>query len=247
MVDTHKEKVQYIAGGATQNTIRVAQVRCLLLAGLDWPPAAVVCFRHPPALALRPVPGPFLSPLFTQWMSGQPGFSAYVGAVGDDAFGKQLKASAEADGVAALYQVNTSKPTGTCAVIIHDKERSLVANLVAAETLTESHLESAPVAAAVSSAQIMYCAGFPLTHDGGAACALALGKHCAENGKTFAANLSAPFIVQVGLFLVSWMPDLISCCEEAMLRERLPGHAPDKQHQLSSILCCGDGVSSVAW
>ncbi len=130
-------------------------------------------------------------------MSGKPGSTAYVGAVGDDAFGRQLKASAEADGVAALYQQSKDKPTGTCAVIVNEKERSLVANLAACETLSEAHLDSADVAAAVSSARVMYCAGFPLTHAGGAASVVRLGKHCAENGKVFATNLSAPFIVQV--------------------------------------------------
>lgn len=149
--------VQYIAGGATQNTIRVAQ-----------------------------------------WVSGKPaGYAAYVGAVGDDAFGKTLAAAAAADGVSALYEVTAEKPTGTCAVLVHEQERSLVANLAAAETLREAHLDSAPVAAAIASARVVYCAGFPLTHAGGAASVQRLGKACAEGGKIFATNLSAPFIVQV--------------------------------------------------
>lgn len=156
LVETFKDKVQYIAGGATQNSIRVAQ-----------------------------------------WISGTPGSTAYIGAVGDDAFGKQLRASAEADGVSALYQTVADKPTGTCAVIVQDKERSLVANLAACESLSEGHLDSDAVAGAVASAKLMYCAGFPLTHAGGAASVVRLGKHCAETGKLFATNLSAPFIVQV--------------------------------------------------
>jgi adenosine kinase len=158
IVDTFGAKVQYIAGGATQNSIRVAQ-----------------------------------------WMSGTPGSTAYVGAVGADSFGRTLKDAAEGDGVAALYQVNGDKPTGTCAVIVYDKERSLVANLAACETLTEAHLDSDAVAAAVDSARVLYCAGFPLTHPGGAAAVVRLGKHAAAKGKVFATNLSAPFIVQVRL------------------------------------------------
>ena len=149
--------VQYIAGGATQNSIRVAQ-----------------------------------------WVSGEAaGYSAYVGAVGDDAFGKTLSAAAAADGVQALYQVTAAKPTGTCAVLVHEQERSLVANLAAAETLAEAHLDSPAVAAAVASAKVVYCAGFPLTHAGGAASVQRLGKACADGNKVFATNLSAPFIVQV--------------------------------------------------
>jgi adenosine kinase len=149
----------YIAGGATQHSIRVAQ-----------------------------------------WVSGAPpGYAAFVGSVGDDAFGAKLRAAAAADGVAVLYQTQPAggPPTGTCAVLVHEKERSLCANLAAAEALTAAHLEAPAVAAAVAAARIYYAAGFPLTHDGGAASALKLGELAAENGKKFAVNLSAPFICQV--------------------------------------------------
>ena len=88
-----KYKVQYIAGGATQNTIRVAQ-----------------------------------------WMNGDAGFAAYAGCVGADAYGAQLRAAAEADGVTVHYDVEPAPAvTGTCAVLVHDAERSLVARLAAAE------------------------------------------------------------------------------------------------------------------
>ena len=54
--------VQYIAGGATQNSIRVAQ-----------------------------------------WMLGEAGLTAYMGCIGKDAFGTQLKDCAKADGVVVHY------------------------------------------------------------------------------------------------------------------------------------------------
>ena len=148
----------YIAGGATQNSIRVAQ-----------------------------------------WVSGAPaGFAAIIGSIGADAFGATLSAAASADGVTPLYQVQPAPAaTGTCAVVILDKERSLCANLAAAEALTVAHLDTAPVAAALKSARFLYTAGFPLTHDGGAASCVALGKLAAAEGKVYALNLSAPFICQV--------------------------------------------------
>lgn len=149
----------YIAGGATQNSIRVAQ-----------------------------------------WVSGSaPGFAAFIGSIGEDDFGTQLRTAASADGVKTLYQVQPkgTKPTGTCAVIIHNTERSLCANLVAAESLAASHLDTPEVAAALDSAKIIYTAGFPLTHDGGAESCLRLAKLAAEKGKTYAVNLSAPFLTQV--------------------------------------------------
>ena len=65
-------------------------------------------------------------------MSGAPGFAAYTGSIGADAFGAQLKAAAESDGVTTYYYT-AEAPTGTCAVLVHAKERSLCASLAAAE------------------------------------------------------------------------------------------------------------------
>lgn len=156
LVKTFGDKVQYIAGGATQNSIRVAQ-----------------------------------------WVSGQPGATAYIGAVGSDEYGTRLATCAQEDGVKTLYQVVADKPTGTCAVLVQNQERSLCANLAAAEALVASHIDTDAAASAIKSATVVYNAGFPLTHDGGAAIATALGKSCAEAGKVYCTNLSAPFICQV--------------------------------------------------
>ena len=166
IVRDHADTVQYIEGGATQNTIRVAQ-----------------------------------------WVSrAAPGFAAFVGSVGDDAFGRTLREAASADGVNALYEVQPAgaKPTGTCAVIVRDAERSLCANLAAAEAFSAAHLDTASVAAALSAARIFYTAGFPLTHDGGAAGALSLAKRAAADGKIYALNLSAPFLCQVRSGAGTW-------------------------------------------
>ena len=89
VVSKFGSSVQYIAGGATQNSIRVAQ-----------------------------------------WVSGESsGYTGYVGAIGSDEFGTTLTKSAQSEGVTTLYQVSSEKPTGTCAVLVYQQERSLVANL----------------------------------------------------------------------------------------------------------------------
>ena len=142
--------VEYIAGGATQNTIRVAQ-----------------------------------------WMSGTPGFAAYTGSIGADANGAQLKAAAERDGVTTYYYT-AAVPTGTCAVLVHAKERSLVANLSAAEKFDKAHYDAPELQAVVSKARMFYSAGFFLTH--ASETMVAMGKHAAAEGKIYAMNLSAPFL-----------------------------------------------------
>jgi sugar/nucleoside kinase (ribokinase family) len=74
--------VEYIAGGAGQNSIRACQ-----------------------------------------WMLQAPKATTYLGCVGNDDFGKKLKEAAEKDGVTPHYLVDEATPTGTCAVLVTDKER----------------------------------------------------------------------------------------------------------------------------
>ena len=73
-------------------------------------------------------------------------------------------------------------PTGTCAVLVKDNERSLIANLTAAEKYDFAHFESTGKAA-VEAAGIFYMAGFPLTHGGGAATVKAICEHANKEGK----------------------------------------------------------------
>eukprot|EP01083_Nonionella_stella_P132851 403935_1 len=115
-------KVDYIAGGAGQNSIRVAQ-----------------------------------------WMLKRENATAYFGAVGDDAYAKQMAEQAAADGVNVQYMV-TDQPTGTCAVLITaEGERSLIANLSAANHFKATHLETEGPKAVINEASIFYITGFFLT------------------------------------------------------------------------------------
>jgi len=157
LVDT--QKVDYIAGGATLNSIRVAQ---WMLTGAD-----------------------------------KKGLSHYIGSLGDDAFGKTMKTQLEGDGVQGHFLEVKDTPTGTCAVLVKDNERSLIANLAAAEKYDKAHFDSADVQKAVEEASIYYMAGFPLTHGGGKATVQAICEHSVEKGKTVCMNVSAPFLAEV--------------------------------------------------
>jgi len=158
-----KEKVDFIAGGATLNSIRVAQ---WLLTGAD---------------------------------KGQ--CTSFIGCIGKDAFGEKMKEQLTTDKVAPFFLEDVEVPTGTCAVLIKDNERSLIANLSAAEKYDIEHFKSAPVQACVEAAEIFYMAGFPITHPGGGATVKAICEHAtASRGKIVCMNLSAPFLVQVPPF-----------------------------------------------
>eukprot|EP01018_Ginkgo_biloba_P025262 Gb_17651 [translate_table: standard] len=145
--------VEYIAGGATQNSIRVAQ-----------------------------------------WMLGVPGATSYMGCIGKDKFGEEMKKNSKAAGVNVHYYEDGTKPTGTCAVLVVKGERSLIANLSAANCYKSEHLKLPENWALVEKAKFFYIAGFFLTVSPESI--LLVAQHAAEKGKTFMMNLAAPFICE---------------------------------------------------
>lgn len=95
-----KDNVEYIAGGATQNSIRVAQ-----------------------------------------WMLQTPGATSFIGCIGKDKFGEEMKKNSKLAGVNVHYYEDEAAPTGTCAVCVVGGERSLIANLSAANCYKADHLK----------------------------------------------------------------------------------------------------------
>lgn len=145
----------YVAGGATQNSIRVAQ-----------------------------------------WMLNKHNKTAtsFFGSVGKDAHGAKLKECAQKDGVNVSYLEHDDKKTGTCAVCVVDSERSLVADLSAANHFHESHLAKPESQDIINAGKFYYSAGFHLTVSPKAV--MTLAEHAKANNKVFLVNLSAPFIVE---------------------------------------------------
>jgi len=151
-----KYSPQFIAGGACQNSMRVAQ-----------------------------------------WMLTNAGFeknsAAFIGCVGDDSNGEKLKACAESDGVLVDYMKDKEHPTGTCAVLVKGGERSLIANLGAANHFKQEHLTTALARGISEYSKILYVAGFFLTVSPESFMYVVRVWVC--RNKIVAMNLSAPFIV----------------------------------------------------
>jgi adenosine kinase len=104
-----------------------------------------------------------------------------------------LEDCAAADGVLVHYMKDEATPTGTCAVLVKGGERSLIANLAAANNFKPSHLETEESKAIYESASVYYIAGFFLTVSVDSLKIVA--EHALANNKTFCLNLSAPFII----------------------------------------------------
>ncbi|KAJ1878887.1 adenosine kinase [Coemansia sp. RSA 486] len=121
--------------------------------------------------------------------------AVFMGAVGDDENARRLQGAAEKAGLRTNYMVNPEKPTGTCALLITGPNRSMVANLSAAETYQFEHTKKPESWEIIEKAQIYYITGFFFTVSPETIEAVA--KHSLENNKTFTMNISAPFVPPV--------------------------------------------------
>ncbi|KAJ1728511.1 adenosine kinase [Coemansia biformis] len=118
--------------------------------------------------------------------------AVFFGAVGQDENAQRLKAAADKAGLRTNYMVNPDTPTGTCALLITGHNRSMVADLKAAETYKHAHTVAAENWKDIEAARLYYITGFftavsPETIQ-------TVAKHAHEAGKTFTMNLSAPFV-----------------------------------------------------
>lgn len=115
-----KFKVEYHAGGATQNSIKIAQVSrahtnvCSVksyckcwprwVASIDWSDESCCCCL--------------------QWMIQEPhNVGTFFGCIGKDKFGEILKQKAEEAHIDAQYYEQDEEPTGTCAACITSDNR----------------------------------------------------------------------------------------------------------------------------
>merc|ERR1712032_1554629 len=131
------------------------------------------------------------------------------GCVGKDDNAEKLRAACTADGVNAQYMEDPSTPTGCCACLILDKERSLCTNLGAANNYKVDHTQKPEMWKIVEDAKIVYSAGFFITVSPDAI--EAVSNQTAKSGAIYCLNLSAPFIVQVPPFRACLEKTLPNC------------------------------------
>jgi len=165
-----------------------------------------------------------------QWLLQQPGVTKYIGCIGKDSFGNQLKQSATAAGVSVHYLEIDNIPSGSCACLITDKDRSLVAYLAAAEHYTIDHLKSPEIQNYIEKAKYFYNENFFLIHS--AETIKYVAKHACELNKVYAMNLSAqyllapPFLTHV-LFLIPYADFVFGNDTEAVALSKTKGWGED--------------------
>lgn len=129
-----------------------------------------------------------------QWILQRPRVAVFFGCVGQDEYARILDERATSNGVNVQYQRSTANPTGTCAVLVTGTQRSLCANLAAANDFTPDHLKSDANQAYLKAAEYFYVSGFFFTVSFESA--LAVAKDAAATDRMFLMNLSAPFVPQ---------------------------------------------------
>ncbi|KAK6349617.1 adenosine kinase [Orbilia brochopaga] len=118
----------------------------------------------------------------------------YIGCIGNDDYGKQLKQVCDNEGLRVEYRIDDEHPTGRCGVIITGHNRSMVTDLGAANHYKLEHLQSERIWKLVEEAEYFYVGGYHLT-----VCVpaiLALAEEAVKKDKSFVMNISAPFVAQ---------------------------------------------------
>ena len=121
-----------------------------------------------------------------------PGKCSYFGCIGRDEVGKVLEQELEKKGVHGNCHHDESTPTGTCAVLIVNQERTLVANLAACLKYPTAHLESNM--GTLDRSRIIYTSAFFITSNYEAL--MKVAKYAAEKNKPLGFNLSACFLIE---------------------------------------------------
>jgi adenosine kinase len=122
-----------------------------------------------------------------------PGSCAYLGCIADDATGQQMEKDTKEEGLTGYFAKTTEANTGACAVLVQNKERSLVADLGACLKYPTEHLKQ--TLGFLESAKVFYVASFFISSNFEAL--IQYADFANTKGKKFAYNLSATFLIDM--------------------------------------------------
>lgn len=128
-----------------------------------------------------------------QWILDRPQACTYIGCISEDEAGRILKRECEKLKIRAKFQFSTDGVgTGKCAVLLNDKNRSMVTHLGASKELSMEYVQNPDTWCCVEKARVYYIAGYAINscYEG----VLAIAQHAFKKGKLFCFNFSAPFL-----------------------------------------------------
>eukprot|EP00771_Trimastix_marina_P002501 gnl/Trimastix_PCT/363.p2 GENE.gnl/Trimastix_PCT/363~~gnl/Trimastix_PCT/363.p2 ORF type:complete len:341 (+),score=94.55 gnl/Trimastix_PCT/363:63-1085(+) len=123
-----------------------------------------------------------------------PNVTTFTGCVGRDQFATQMETLASQYGVNVKYMTVDDTQTGTCAALVNDGERSLVANLGASQKFDVKHLQTPEMTALIEKARVFYACSFFLMISMDSL--LLMARNALANDKYFMLNISATFVLE---------------------------------------------------
>jgi len=128
------------------------------------------------------------------WILDKPNVNVFMGCVGQDEYAEIIASKAEEAGLKTLFQTTCEATTATCATLLTDQNRSLVAHLGAACKFTQDYLDNFKTWSHVENSRLFYITGFFIT-----TCfktIMRIATFCEQNDRLFCINLSALFLTE---------------------------------------------------
>ena len=129
-----------------------------------------------------------------QWLTGVRHSSIFLGGLGRDRSGDLLQDLVEADGVKTGFAVQPDLPTGHCIALVRGAERTLAANLGAANSYQVGDLWAGDNLASLHHAKVIYVEGYFLSHSPDTT--MELARFAQKNKKTFVFNLCGEYVCE---------------------------------------------------
>lgn len=127
-----------------------------------------------------------------QWVLTEPKTTTMFGAVGQDALGENLNSLVEAAGVQTKYIKHKNEPTGAVVALVSGANRSLVADIGAAQHVEVENVQTDSTTAILKTADLVYMEGFFLTKR--RPVVQYIQEFCYDNKIIFTFNLSAIYM-----------------------------------------------------
>ena len=129
-----------------------------------------------------------------QWVSGVRGESVFLGGLGTDDAGEILETMVTKDGVQTAFAKHSDLPTGHCIALVSGAERTLCANLGAANMYQPRHLWTKKNTNILRNTKVIYVEGFFLAHSFEAS--MELATFAQKNKITFVFNLCGEYVCE---------------------------------------------------
>ena len=129
-----------------------------------------------------------------QWLSGVEHDSMFLGGLGRDHSGSMLQSLIEKDGVKTNMTLHQDLPTGHCIALVRGSERTLCANLGAANKYDISDLWNSDRDNVLQNTKVIYVEGYFLTHRFETSMELAL--FAQKHKITFVFNLCGEYVCE---------------------------------------------------